>query len=64
MHKMVAEMSPEQLKAALEGILGGGLRDVAPEPHTSPAPTVHEAPIEPPLLTVRVDVGDPLAVPA
>lgn len=58
MRKKVAEMSPEQLQGVLDGILGGGLGRFAPEPepHTPGLPAVHEAPAEPVLLTVRVDV--------
>lgn len=58
MRKRVAELSPEELQGVLDEILGGGLARFAPEPepHSPELPTVHEAPAEPVLLTVRVDV--------
>ncbi|MDO5740878.1 MAG: plasmid pRiA4b ORF-3 family protein [Ornithinimicrobium sp.] len=58
MRKKVAELSPEELRAVLTDILGGGLLDAAPEPPTPLLPTVHEPPAETRALTVRVDVDE------
>lgn len=56
--RWVEGLSPDELQGVLGGILGGGLRAFAQEPHTPPMPELPEPPAKPAALTVRVDVDD------